>query len=63
MEFWLIILFLLLSAYFSGSETVFLSVNRIRLEGFIRRGRMGARDAHWFFWSALISPISLLRPS
>ena len=48
MEFWLIILFLLLSAYFSGSETVFLSVNRIRLEGFIRRGRMGARDAHWF---------------
>jgi len=48
MEFWLIILFLLLSAYFSGTETVFLSVNRIRLEGFIRRGRMGARDAHWF---------------
>ena len=48
MEFWLIVIFLLLSAYFSGSETVFLSVNRIRLEGFIHRRRMGARNAHWF---------------
>lgn len=48
MEFWFIIIFLLLSAYFSGTETIFLSVNRIRLEGFIRQGRWGAQSAHWF---------------
>jgi CBS domain containing-hemolysin-like protein len=48
MEFWLIILFLLLSAYFSGSETVFLSVNRIRLEGFLHTRRLGSKSAIWF---------------
>jgi CBS domain containing-hemolysin-like protein len=48
MQFWLILLALLLSAYFSGTETVFLSVNRIRLEGFLRRRRPGAKTARHF---------------
>lgn len=48
MQFWLILLSLLLSAYFSGTETVFLSVNRIRLEGFLRRRKLGAKTARYF---------------
>jgi len=48
MEFWLIILCLILSGFFSGSETVFLSVNRIRLEGFLHKRRPGAKSAVWF---------------
>jgi len=47
-EFLLIVVFLLLSAYFSGTETVFLTVNRIRLEGFIHRNRRGSQSAAWF---------------
>ncbi|MBU0519527.1 hemolysin family protein [bacterium] len=47
-EILLIILFLVLSAYFSGTETVFLTVNRIRLEGFLHRNRRGAKSAAWF---------------
>ena len=48
MEIWLIIICLVLSAYFSGTETVFLSVNRIRLQGFLHRGIPGAKTARWF---------------
>lgn len=48
MEVWLIIICLSLSAYFSGTETVFLSVNRIRLQGFLHRGIPGAKTARWF---------------
>ncbi len=48
MQFWLILIALLLSAYFSCTETVFLSVNRIRLEGFLRRRKFGAKTARHF---------------
>jgi CBS domain containing-hemolysin-like protein len=48
MEIWLIVICLVLSAYFSGTETVFLSVNRIRLQGFLHRGIPGAKTARWF---------------
>jgi putative hemolysin len=48
MEEFLIILFLLSSAFFSASETIFLSVNRIRLEGFRHRKRFGSGSAVWF---------------
>ncbi len=47
MEFWLIIVCLILSGFFSGAETVFLSVNRIRLEGFLHKRRAGAKSAVW----------------
>ncbi len=48
MEFWLILIFLILSAFFSGAETVFLSVNRVRLQGFLHKRRFGAKSAVWF---------------
>ncbi|TKJ39922.1 hypothetical protein CEE37_09295 [candidate division LCP-89 bacterium B3_LCP] len=48
MDLWLIIIFLILSGFFAGTETVFLSVNRIRLEGFAHRGLTGAKSAQWF---------------
>lgn len=48
MEELLIVLFLLSSGFFSASETIFLSVNRIRLEGFRHQNRFGSRSAVWF---------------
>ncbi len=48
MEEFLIVLFLLSSAFFSAGETIFLSVNRIRLEGFRHQNRFGSRSAVWF---------------
>lgn len=48
MEFYLIILCLLLVAYFAGTETAFLSVNKVRLAGFLRRQLWGAQAAHRF---------------
>ncbi|RJQ65751.1 MAG: HlyC/CorC family transporter [Desulfobacteraceae bacterium] len=44
----LIILTLLLSAFFAGAETVFLTASRIRLEGLVERGSRRARLARWF---------------
>ncbi|MCX6640723.1 MAG: hemolysin family protein [bacterium] len=48
MEVWLILGSLLLAGYFAGTETAFLSVSRIRIEGFLHRGRWGAKSARWF---------------
>ncbi|MFH1862831.1 MAG: hemolysin family protein, partial [bacterium] len=48
MEFWLLILFLVLSGFFSATETVFLSVNKMRVEGFLRSKRLGAKRARRF---------------
>ncbi len=51
MEPGILIFCLLLSGFFAGTETVFLSANRIRLAGFIRRRRWGAKLALWFLES------------
>ncbi len=48
MELTLLILCLLISGFFSGAETVFLTVNLIRLEGFLHRKKIGAKAARWF---------------
>ena len=41
MQFTIIIIALLLSAFFSGTETVLLSTSKVRLEVLIRKGRRG----------------------
>jgi putative hemolysin len=48
MEIWLIFIALLATGYFSGTETAFLTVSRLRLAGFLHRKIWGAKSAHWF---------------
>lgn len=48
MKLFLICLTLIIYAFFSAAEIIFLSVSHIRIEGFLRRGVRSARVAHWF---------------
>src|SRR5512143_693950 len=48
MELTFLIIALVLIGFFAGAETVFLSVSRLRLEGFVRRGQRTARWARYF---------------
>lgn len=47
-EFFVLVSALILSAFFSGAEIVFISVNRIRLQVFERKRYLGVRPAAFF---------------
>jgi CBS domain containing-hemolysin-like protein len=48
MKLFLILLSLGIYGFFSAAEIIFLSVSRLRIEGYLRRGVRSARYARWF---------------
>lgn len=45
-EFLVLLVLLVLSGFFSGSETALTSLSKVRAEAFLKQGRLGARSLY-----------------